>query len=259
MLKRLVKLLISLTLRGWDLASQGLVGRRPTPTCVALYYHSVDAAQRRRFALQMDTLLRLTRPIAAGQRPPLNGCTRYSAVTFDDGFVSVVENALPELEQRNIPATLFIPTGSLGASPAWVRNPSAPAARERVMSEAQISALRHHPLVSIGSHTVSHPNLARLDDTRAAFELAESRAQLEAIVGRPVTLFSFPHGAYTSRTLELARASGYERVFTIAPQRACLAADSFILGRVAASPGDWPLEFQLKLLGAYRWQVSARS
>jgi hypothetical protein len=29
--------------------------------------------------------------------------------------------------------------------------------------------------------------------------------------------------------------------------------EEFLSGRVKAEPTDWPLEFRLKLLGAYRW------
>jgi hypothetical protein len=86
-------------------------------------------------------------------------------------------------------------------------------------------------------------------------ELSDSRARLESVLGRSVTLFSFPHGAYNAGTLSLAKAAGYDRVFTIVPELNSTTANAFVIGRVAVEPDDWPLEFRLKVLGAYRWMA----
>ncbi|MEX2580997.1 MAG: polysaccharide deacetylase family protein [Verrucomicrobiales bacterium] len=43
------------------------------------------------------------------------------AVTFDDGYLDVFENALPILEKHGIPATVFVATGNLGESFWWDR------------------------------------------------------------------------------------------------------------------------------------------
>ena len=36
-------------------------------------------------------------------------------------------------------------------------------------------------------------------------------------------------------------------------------ATEFVVGRVATDPGDWPIEFRLKLMGAYRWIAFAHA
>jgi peptidoglycan/xylan/chitin deacetylase (PgdA/CDA1 family) len=204
----------------------------------------------------MDLLLRLAKPIPAGLYGLPDSPAHYCAVTFDDGFVSVLENALPELERRNIPATFFIPTGSLGGPPAWIKAAS-PARHERVLSAEQLAGLKDHRLLAIGSHSISHPNFLKLDPAQARRELEQSKAQLETILCHKVGLFSFPHGAYDSQTIDLARAAGYDRVFTINPGNAFTGPDNFVIGRVLADPADWPLEFRLKILGAYRWLAKA--
>ena len=255
MLKRLVKLAVSLLLRGCDAVHETLcrlLRRRPPPRCVVLYYHAIPSAQRSRFARQMDDLLRLAGPIPAALPGLSDSGARFCAVTFDDGFVSVLENALPELERRNIPATFFIPTGSLGGPPAWVK-PNSPARHQRVLSAEQLAVLKDHRLLTVGSHSVSHPDFLKLDGAEARRELEQSKAQLETILGHRVSLFSFPHGKCDPATINLARAAGYERVFTINPCNAFCSGDHFVLGRVLADPADWPLEFRLKVLGAYRW------
>jgi peptidoglycan/xylan/chitin deacetylase (PgdA/CDA1 family) len=258
-MKRLIKLFISLLVRAWDAAQTvalRLFGHQPRPTCVVLYYHAVPPGQRARFARQMDDLLRLAKPVPADLPALPSSGARYCAVTFDDGFVSVLENALPELELRHIPATFFVPTGSLGGPPAWV-NAASPARHQRVLSAEQLAGLKDHRLLAIGSHSISHPNFLKLSPAQAQRELEQSKAQLEAILGHQVRLFSFPHGAYDSQTIDLARAAGYDRVFTINPCNAFTGPDNFVIGRVLVDPGDWPLEFRLKVQGAYRWLAKA--
>ena len=68
----------------------------------------------------------------------------------------------------------------------------------------------------VGSHTVSHPNLAHVkDDTDLRHELAESKRQLDTQLGSPVRHFSYPGPAlkphWTSRTVEVSREAGTPR------------------------------------------------
>lgn len=255
-MKRLVKLAISLLVALGDTLRESalrLAGRTPRATCVVLYYHAVPADQRKHFAVQMDRLLRHARPVKADNERPLEPGRHYAAVTFDDGFVSVIQNALPELESRGIPATLFVPTNSMGQRPLWVTAASAPARKERVLSAQELKNLNGAGLMAIGSHSVNHPNFLKSTPDQVRAELFESKSTLETVLGREVTLFSFPHGAHDEQAVAQARAAGYRRVFTILPRTAFVPAQEFVTGRTLADPSDWPLEFLLKLRGAYRW------
>lgn len=49
----------------------------------------------------------------------------------------------------------------------------------------------------IGSHSRRHPILSRLPEDEAAAEVVESKARLEAEVGRPVVTFAYPNGKAT--------------------------------------------------------------
>lgn len=256
---RILKLLISLLVLCFDRATAAvasLLGRSPPGTCVVLYYHAIPAQAKDRFALQMDELARLSVPIDAASGEPLANGVRYSAVTFDDGFMSVVENALPELRERMIPCTIFVPTGSIGHHPSWIR-PSHNDAGEIVATAEVLREIADSGLVRIGSHSATHPDFRRIDEERAKSELIESKATLEQILGREVTSFSFPHGAYTERDLALASRHGYSRVFTIDPVQFIDCEGRFAIGRTRVEPYDWPMEFRLKALGAYRWMSQA--
>jgi len=261
-MKRLIKLAISLLVRGWDVYRSGMrrLGSLQTEgTCVVLYYHGIGPTERESFARQMDEMLRLATPVPAGLKDPLTAGGHHCAVTFDDGFVSVIENALPELERRNIPSTVFVPTGSMGGRPAWITESSHPAHNEIVIAPSQLAALKARESVTIGSHSVSHSNFLKLDEVRVGTELSESKAVLENVLGEPVRLFSFPHGKCDARLVQMAKSAGYERVFTIEPGFALRHADELVSSRVSVAVDDWPLEFRLKVLGAYRWMAKARA
>src|SRR5262245_11286864 len=132
------------------------VGRQPAPNVTILYYHSIPADQRSNFARQMDTLLRWTEPIEAGFRSLPSTGPRFGAVTFDDGFVSFLDNALPELKKRRIPVTLFMIAGRLGCHPDWPEfTMPAEKYREPLMTEEQLRVIAR--TVTIGSHTLTHP------------------------------------------------------------------------------------------------------
>jgi peptidoglycan/xylan/chitin deacetylase (PgdA/CDA1 family) len=201
----------------------------------------------------MDTILRNAKPVRADTKNLLTPNTHHVAVTFDDGFVDILENAVPVLIRRNIPFTIFVPTGYLGKYPEWIKNKEDRLYRHTVMSEAQVRDISKLELVTIGSHCVSHTDLRSLDEKSAEKEIQNSKDELENIIGQKVNLLSFPHGAYTDKCIKFAEQVGYLRVFTIKPSLGLLSPNEFITGRISVSPGDWAFEFKLKVLGAYRW------
>jgi peptidoglycan/xylan/chitin deacetylase (PgdA/CDA1 family) len=227
-----------------------LAGRDVPPRWVVLYYHGISARARSAFARQIQELARISVPVPAGRREGPAPGQLFTSVTFDDGFVSVVQNALPELRAHNIPSTVFVPSGCLGGRPSWLETGHADW-NEFVMSPGAVRALSEQGDVTIGSHSVTHPNFRTLDDRAALAELETSKAALEAILGTQVMLFSFPHGAFNERSFGLARQARYGRVFTIEPTLAD--AERFVCGRVKVDPDDWMIEFRLKATGAYRW------
>ncbi len=103
-----------------------------------------------------------------------------------------------------------------------------------MMSADQVRALRRAGM-QVGAHTVSHPILARLDDDDARAEIANGKAQLEAILGERVTLFAYPNGRpgtdYVERTVALAREAGFEAAFSTAWGSARADSDRFQLPR----------------------------
>jgi peptidoglycan/xylan/chitin deacetylase (PgdA/CDA1 family) len=253
---RIINLTISLFVASFDFLRYRLArlfGRHPQKQCVVFVYHSVNRSQRSRFARQMDVLIRHSHPVRVDIPALPDDANSYAAITFDDGIENIVENALPELRKRNIPATIFVVSDMLGGSPGWEFRGANSTLQEKAMSEVQLQELPTD-LVTIGSHTATHPFLPLItDQTLLRNELYGSRLKLEKILGREVKLFSSPYGEFNERVVNACREAGYERLFSALPFLAFQAPSEFVCGRVGAAPTDWPIEFRLKLAGAYRW------
>jgi peptidoglycan/xylan/chitin deacetylase (PgdA/CDA1 family) len=248
--KRLVRLAVSSVVYLFSWTRSLLlraVGVRPSVPSAIIYYHVVAPEHRGPFAAQLDALLRWAKLVRADVATPVDPSVRHVAVTFDDGSESVLTNALPELEKRGIPFTVFAIPGMLGQPVSWEPPP------ERLMSADELQTLSKSELVTIGSHTVSHPSLLTLTESSARAELRNSKLKLEALLQREVTLFCFPYGDSSTDLVEWCRQAGYERVFTTLPRNAFETPHEFVSGRVRVDPTDWPLEFYLKIAGAYRW------
>jgi peptidoglycan/xylan/chitin deacetylase (PgdA/CDA1 family) len=233
-----------------------LFGAPAPSTPVVLTYHAVPDEDAARFAAQMRDLKELAEPVFADDAGEARA-GRTAAVTFDDGFQSVFDNALPIMARMGVPATLFVPTGYLDAAPGWI-----PAVRRQpgssgIVASAETLASSNPDLVRIGSHTVSHPHLTLQARHAVHAELAESKRTLESITRAPVTMLSFPYGSFDGRVLEAAGAAGYQHLFANVPVWAGTRDRGQLLGRINVSPRDWPLEFRLKARGAYNWMALA--
>ncbi|MDE2150101.1 MAG: polysaccharide deacetylase family protein [Gammaproteobacteria bacterium] len=58
-------------------------------------------------------------------------------------------------------------------------------------------------LITIGSHSLTHPILPTLDDEQLAYEIVHSRQLLEQRLHRPIDLFCYPNGSNDQRARDL--------------------------------------------------------
>lgn len=122
-----------------------------------------------------------------------------------------------------------------------------------MMSEEQIRAL-HAGGVEIGAHTVSHPILARTEESAAREEIVESRQRLQEILRAPVRSFAYPNGQpgrdYARVHVDLVRAAGFETAVSTAWGPARSSGDRWQMPRLA--PWDRNIRaFGLRLVRAY--------
>jgi len=70
----------------------------------------------------------------------------------------------------------------------------------------------------VGSHTMTHPNVAHVSADDARSELTDSKLQLEKELGRPVKHFAYPHPAlnpcFNETTLKITEELGYATAVT---------------------------------------------
>jgi peptidoglycan/xylan/chitin deacetylase (PgdA/CDA1 family) len=222
---------------------------------VVLYYHSVPENYKAQFESQVKMIRRRSILIALKDLSSLPSGSHCVAVTFDDALQTFVENAVPVLMGLGVPATVFAVANMLGKEPDWGGPYYSP--NERVASADRLRDLPD--LISVGSHSLTHPHLHRLDPDAAFKEINHSRERLQRELGKPVKWFCFPYGAFSDSVIRLCRDAGYERVFTTEPALFCGDDKEFVVGRVEVDPWDWPLEFRLKISGAYCWQPWART
>jgi len=249
--KKIVIIGISAAVFLYDKIKQGVLAalmKNPSARCVILYYHDIPKKEQGRFAFQMDLLLRYCLPVSCSTIPAFEAGKRYAGITFDDGFISYKDVALPELELRRIPSSIFIPTQYLGSAPGWLQN-----SEERLMTPEEIREIVQSPLVTIGSHGIKHGCFTNMSNDEVKTEFFESKVVLEKITGNRITIFSFPHGDYVEDHVHLAQSAGYEKVFSILPYCAFRKEDEYLIGRVKVYTTDWNIEFMLKINGAYRW------
>jgi peptidoglycan/xylan/chitin deacetylase (PgdA/CDA1 family) len=221
---------------------------------VVLCYHGVRDSQRARFAWQMTRIADRTIDVV-DLDAPLRPDDRYPQVlvTFDDAYANLLDNALPIMQQLEVPALIFVVPGNLGDVPRWplpAGDADSPERHERIMAADQATAARS-TLCRFGSHTQNHVNLVDVPATGRREELVQSRIQLQRMLQQNVEDLAPPFGAYNAEVLSAARAAGYKRVFTLDASPQPIAPG--VIGRFPMVPDVWRLEFWLTCAGAYAW------
>lgn len=200
----------------------------------------------------MNTLLKIGKPISLGYDNILIKSGYNIAVTFDDAYQSVLQNALPILREKIIPATIFVPSGALGKRPQWVKDINHPFAKETVLTAAQLKILPKN-IITIGSHTETHCRLSNIDADTFRKEIGNSKKLLELLSNRTIKLISVPYGQFDNLFTKLFKEAGYHTVFLNIPTFPATKTDLFVMGRIGVDADDWLLEYRLKLMGAYQW------
>jgi len=231
-----------------------------------LFYHRVSddrdelAVPPRRFREQMEYLARagyrvvdigeIADLLDAGEMPE-----RTVGLNFDDGYLDVAEHALPVLAEHGFRATVFVATGVTDGrvSFAWYRRQPA------LLGWAEIAELDRGGTLEFEAHTVTHPNLLSVGDERAAAEIEDSKSELEARLGRPVTALSYPAGLFGERERLLAVGAGYRVAVSCEPGVNLPRTDRFALRRRQIDARDRLLDFRAKVSGGHDTPLPLRS
>ncbi len=162
-------------------------------------------------------------------------------ITFDDGNIGFLTNALPILEKYQAPAANFMVTDSMRKK----TNGSVSVEDARKLAE--------NPLITLGSHTVHHVGLMDQSELALRKEIAGSRRELSKMLGKDIAYFAYPGGFFDEEALEMVKSAGYRLAFTTSWKR--LKGDqenAYSIVRVKVTEKDRnPANFWYKISGFY--------
>jgi peptidoglycan/xylan/chitin deacetylase (PgdA/CDA1 family) len=120
---------------------------------------------------------------------------RSVVITFDDGWLSQYEHAVPILLQNHYTATFFIVTSQVGKGTMY-------------MNLAELKALQKAGM-TLASHTRTHPDLCKISDAQLRSEVVGSRQDLQKMLGVTIDVFAYPYGAWDKRVAAVVSRAGY--------------------------------------------------
>lgn len=195
------------------------------------------------------TAARLDAQLRALRRQGLRGMSmrdllasggRGVGLTFDDGYVDFLDEAVPVLRRHGATATVYALAGRLGGENAW--DDEGP--RKSLMTADQLRAVAAAGM-EVGSHGLMHRHLPDLTDEELGQELSDSRARLTEVIDTPVDGLAYPYGDLGVREVEAARAAGYDNAVAVAVPDG-VPASRHALPRAYAGQGDGALRLLAK-------------
>jgi peptidoglycan/xylan/chitin deacetylase (PgdA/CDA1 family) len=176
-----------------------------------LTYHSIGARDHEMnvkpaaFRDQMRWLADHTHAIAMDEA--VNGAEGV-AITFDDGFRDNIDNALPVLDELELPAVIFVVAGIMGAP-----FPSEAALNRAPLMTWDDARAAESAGVIIGGHSLTHARLSSLSDADQRREIGECARLLREELGERLRGFAYPYGSlldYNEVSMQAAKEAGFE-------------------------------------------------
>jgi peptidoglycan/xylan/chitin deacetylase (PgdA/CDA1 family) len=197
-----------------------------------LNYHQIETSPPRgaafrslyvspsHFARQMALLSRLGyRGLSmSALMPYLKGelSGKVVGITFDDGYLNNLNNALPVLKRYGFSSTCYIVSQRVGRTNQW--DSGAGIAQTPLMDAAQLRQWLAGGQEA-GAHTRHHVHLPQLDATGCVDEIAHCRTELEGMTDAPVRHFCYPYGDFMPDHAEIVRMAGYDSATTTQRRR----------------------------------------
>ena len=166
---------------------------------------------------------------------------RSVVITFDDGYEDTFTHAFPILQKYGFTATVFLVSGHIGESSSWDvgKTDASP-----LMERSQILEMARHG-IDFGSHSRTHTSLPALTRDEARNEIAQSKTEIEQLMGRNISSFAYPFGGVTPWLQEIVRDAGYSAACGI-DQRSH---HRFNLSRVDAAAHTGAVQWRLNVTG----------
>ena len=163
----------------------------------------------------------------------------HIAITFDDGYASWHDQAVPVLEELKIPAVFFVCSGFVDSKgedgERFCQEHFKRSQKLLPLSKKQLIDLANHPLFEAGSHSMNHIDLGEVTDRRTLDrEIDGDRKQIEDWTGKKVQWFAYPFGGRSNvsqEALQYLRQSSFRGAFTLVPSFLDSHGERFLTGR----------------------------
>lgn len=182
--------------------------------------------------------------------PYMNGTLqgRVVGITFDDGYLNNLENALPVLVQQGFSATCYAVSNMIGATNSWDA--------ELGVMEKPLMALNEWRKwlssgMDVGSHTRSHANLTKLSTADSFMEIATSKQELEQLLDCEVRHFCYPFGKFEKEHSSAVKEAGYLSATTTSRGLTHPGDDLYTLRRIMIARATNMVQFALKVTTGY--------
>jgi len=128
-------------------------------------------------------------------------------LTFDDGYKNFLHTAVPILEAFGFTATVFVVAGLLGKENDW-KHAYNPRPVMELLGTTDLRETAEHGM-EVGSHSMTHADLADLSPRTLEGEVQGSRQVLSEILGEEVDGLCYPYGSVDHAAVEAVRRAGY--------------------------------------------------
>lgn len=235
--------------------------QRPIPILV---YHQIDKAPEKgrpfrslyvapsAFARQMALLkvLGYTGLSMSALMPYLRGekTGKVVGITFDDGYLNNLTNALPVLTRHGFSSTCYVVSGLLGQTNVW--DEKIGIAQTPLMDEGHLRRWVAGDQ-ELASHTHRHINLLTSTDEDSAADIWKGKTALEAITRTTADHFCYPYGRFEPRHVGMVTDVGFVTATTTRRSRCQPGADPMQLPRVPVVRSTSLPVFWLKIATAY--------
>ncbi len=141
-------------------------------------------------------------------QPYLRGerSAKVFGITFDDGYLNNLVNALPTLQWYGFSSTCYCLSGMLGQTNSWDQDNGVPPSS---LMTAQHLRQWIDGGQEVGAHTRNHVRLPTLDLVAANDEIALCKTDLEHITGKAVEHFCYPYGEYSPEHVAMVQQAGF--------------------------------------------------
>jgi len=143
---------------------------------------------------------------------------RVVGITFDDGYLNNLQNALPILQRQGFSSTCYVVSGEVGGTNRW--DADLGIAQVPLMDQSALQAWIEGGQ-EVGSHTRSHVDLTKVNPQQREAEICGSRQELESLLTQEggVQHFCYPYGSLDDAALTMVARAGYRTATTTARGR----------------------------------------